>query len=126
MFSPLFSLFRWIREHLRELFLAMVLLQAVIWSPAIIRLYDPTSASMDGAFLQLLFYGGLLFACGLLLTWLALSAAFPTISKWIDYRFKKAWAELPDPTKIYLTLAVTFALLCWSGIALVTAHLFAP
>lgn len=116
-------LFTWIKNHLRELFIVILAMLALLYSPALIRLHDPTAGELDGSVFQILAYSGLLFFGVLLWFWVALSAFFPTISKHVDGKFKSDWTAIPPLHRAWLTLAVLFLFTILASVCLLASHL---
>ncbi len=119
--------FRWISANLRELLIVALAVAALLWSPTIVRLYDPTAGSLDGSVFQLLAWGGLLFVASILLLWVGLSAAFPTVSKHIDHgQFRRDFAGLTEWQRTLVTLWTLTLLIAFLAGCLLVSHLTAP
>lgn len=116
-------LFLWIRNHLRELFIVLCAILALLYIPGVVRLHDPTAGELDGSVFQILSYAGLLFFGVLTGFWVATSAFFPTIGKHIDGKFKSDWTALPPVHRAWLTLAFLFMLTVLASVCLLASHL---
>lgn len=116
-------LFTWLRNHIRELGIVILAMLALLYSPAIIRLHDPTAGELDGSVFQLIAHAGLLFFGALLWFWVALSAFFPTISKYADSKFRADFAALPATSRVWLFVAVLGLLTVLAAVAILSAHL---
>lgn len=116
-------LFTWIKNHVRELFIVLLAMLALLYSPALIRLHDPTAGELDGSVFQILAYAGLLFFGSLLWFWVALSAFFPTINKYTDGKFKADFNGLPAAQRAWLMIAVLFMLTFLAAVCLLASHL---
>ena len=116
-------LFTWIKNHLKELTIVILAFLFMLWSPALIRLYDPTAGELDGSVLQLLAHAGLMFFGSLLWFWVALSAFFPTVSSYADAKFKTDFSGLPPVQRAWLMLAVLGLLTLLACVCLLSSHL---
>jgi hypothetical protein len=115
-------LFTWLKNHLRELFIVLLAMLFLLYSPSLIRLHDPTAGELDGSVFQILAYAGLQFFAVLLGFWVALSAFFPTINRYADYKFKADWAALPAVHRAWLMIAVLFLLTVLASVCLIASH----
>lgn len=116
-------LFIWIKNHLRELFIVILAMLALLFTPSVIRLHDPTAGELDGSVFQLLSYAGLQFFGFLLLFWVALSAFFPTVSRYADSKFKSDFSALPATHRAWLFVAVLGLLTFLASVCLLASHL---
>lgn len=116
-------LFTWLKNHLRELFIVILAMLALLYSPALIRLHDPTAGELDGSVFQILAYAGLLFFGSLLWFWVALSAFFPTVGKYADAKFKADFNSLPANQRAWMMLAVLGLLALLASVCLLASHL---
>ncbi len=115
---------RWLRNHLRELLIVLLFGLLLLRSPGLIRLYDPTAGQLDGSVLQLIVWAGLIFLGGILLTWVGISAAFPTINRHLDSgQFNRDWTGLDAGKRATLTLWTLSLLLAFLAVCLLCAHL---
>jgi hypothetical protein len=116
-------LFLWLKNHLRELFIVLLAMAALLCLPSLIRLHDPTAGELDGSVFQLLAYAGLQFFGVLLFFWVALSAFFPTVSKYADAQFRKDFAGIPPAVRVWIFVAVLGLLTVLASVCLLAAHL---
>lgn len=116
-------LFTWLKNHLRELFIVLVTMLLLLHLPSLIRLHDPTAGELDGSVFQLLAYAGLQFFGTLLGFWVALSAFFPTVSKYADAQFRKDFTALTPTVRVWLFAAVLGLLTVLASVCLLAAHL---
>lgn len=114
----------WFRHHWKELSLIILAILALLWSPALYRLHDPSAGELDGSVFHFAAYAGLLFLLGIVLLWIGLSAAFPTANHHIDSgSWAKDFRELAPAHRVLVTLGIIALLLLWLSVCMVCAHL---
>lgn len=119
--------FPWIAKNSRELAIVGLATLALLWSPTVVRLYDPTAGALDGSVFQLLAWAGLLYVASIVLLWVGVSAAFPTISRHLDGRqFRADFLGLTGWQRTLITLWTLSILFGFLGLCLLVSHLTAP
>lgn len=119
--------FPWIAKNARELAIVLLATLCLLWSPAVVRLYDPTAGSLDGSVFQLLAWAGLLYVASIVLLWVGLSAAFPTVSRHLDFKgFRVDFKAITAWQRTLITMWTLSIMLAFLGICLLVSHLTAP
>lgn len=116
-------LFLWLKNHIRELFIVLTAMVALLLLPSAIRLHDPTAGELDGSVFQILAYAGLQFFGVLLWFWVALSAFFPTVSRYADAQFRKDFTALTPAVRVWLFVAVLGILTVLASVCVLAVHL---
>jgi hypothetical protein len=118
---------RWLKNHLRELIVLTFAALLLVNVPAAVRaLFDPTAGELDGSVFQLFAWTGLLCLGCVVLLWVVISVAFPTINRHLDSgRFKTDFLALGPKERATLTLWTLTLVLGLIAVCVIASHLTA-
>ncbi len=119
---------RWIWNHRREMAVLLLAALLLVNVPAAVRaLYDPTAGELDGSVFQLLAWTGLLCLGCVVLLWVVVSVAFPTINRHLDSgRFRSDFSRLTEKERITFTLWTLTLVIGLISVCVIASHLTAP